>query len=232
MAHYCPAGTKNPYDYACPPGSYSDATNNKASSDCTDCPTGKACAEMTSTTATSITLTGGGTITTNAIQNCAAGHYCPVRTEFPTQYPCPAGKFTTATNIAAASGCSTCTAGKWCDEGSTSATTDCPMNFYCPAGTTSPIACDGGKKSAAGQSVCSDCGAGYICPKYSEADNPIACPAGYYMESTTSEGPCDLVPEGYYSTGTGAKISCGDGKWAPAGGTSAAVCTDCPVGYY
>lgn len=186
---------------------------------------------MSTTTAQTITMTSGSK-TTNAVKDCAAGHYCPVRTEFPTQFPCPVGTFTTQTNLAAASACTQCPAGKWCPAGSANSSTDCPKNFYCPAGTTSPIPCPAGKKSVAGQSVCSDCGAGHICPMYSENDNPIPCPAGYYMESTTSAGPCDLVPEGYYSTGTGAKISCGDGKWAPPGGTAATVCTDCPVGYY
>ncbi len=229
--HYCPEGTKNPYDYPCPPGTYSDATNNKGSADCTACPEGKACLEMSTTTALTITLTSG-TKTTNVIKDCAAGHYCPFNTEYATQYPCPAGTFTTATNLKASGECTQCTAGKWCDVGSANDSTLCPKNFYCPAGTTSPKACDAGKKSAAGQSACSDCGAGHICPKYSETDNPIPCPAGYYMESTTSAGPCDLVPEGYYSTGTGAKISCGNGKWAPPGGKASSVCTDCPVGYY
>jgi len=59
-------GTKNPYDYECPPGTYSDATNNKAVVDCTDCPAGKACLKMSSTTATTITMTSG-TKTTNAV---------------------------------------------------------------------------------------------------------------------------------------------------------------------
>lgn len=162
---------------------------------------------MSTTAVETIALTGGGTKSTNAIQNCAAGHYCPVRTEYPKQFPCPAGTFTTATNIAAAAGCTQCPAGKWCAKGSADSNTDCPKNFYCPAGTTSPTPCEAGKKSVAGQAVCSDCGAGHICPIYHENDNPIPCPAGYYMESTTSAGPCDLVPEGYYSTGTGAKIS-------------------------
>lgn len=187
---------------------------------------------MTTTNVETITLTGGGTKSTNAIQACSAGHYCPIRTEYSTQYPCPAGSFTTATTVTSAAGCTQCPAGKWCDEGSINSSTDCPKNFYCPAGATSPLPCIAGQTSAAGASTCSPCPIGHICPLYSEADNPIACPAGYYMESTGSAGPCDLVPEGYYSTGTGAKISCGDGKWAPPGGTTSAVCTDCPVGYY
>ena len=102
VGHYCPQGTKNPYDYACPPGKYSDNTNNRAVVDCTDCPLGKACLQRSSTTATTITTTSG-TITTNAVQACSAGYYCPLRTEYSTQYPCPAGTYTTATNLGAAS---------------------------------------------------------------------------------------------------------------------------------
>ena len=45
------------------------------------------------------------------------------------------------------------------------------------------------------------------------------------MDSTGSAGPWTLVPEGYYSTGTGAAISWGDGKWAPPGGIDSTACT-------
>ena len=88
------------------------------------------------------------------------------------------------------------------------------------------------KFSAADASACLDCTAGYICPQYLENDNPIACPAGYYKDSTGRAGNWDLAPEGYYSTGPSAKISWGDGKWAPPGGKDISVCTSCPVGYY
>lgn len=143
---------------------------------------------MSTTVAETITTTSGS-ITTNPIQDCAAGHYCPIRTEYSTQYPCPAGTYTISTSLTAEIGCDECPAGKWCDVGSADDTTDCPKNFYCPAGTTSPIACPGGQKSAAGQSTCVDCGVGHICPQYASEDNPQACPAGYYMESANSPGP-------------------------------------------
>ena len=186
--HYCPEGTKEPFTYPCPPGTYSDNTNNEASSDCTDCPQGSACLERTTTNSQSITI-DSQTITTNAIKNCAAGHYCPLRSEYPTQYPCPAGTFTTSTSLGSESACSQCSEGQWCAEGSPDENTPCPTNFYCLAGTTSPTPCPGGKKSGPGQSSCDDCGAGHICPQYNSEDNPIPCPAGYYMEDTTSEGP-------------------------------------------
>jgi hypothetical protein len=51
------------------------------------------------------------------------------------------------------------------------------------------------------------------------------------MDSPGSPGPCDLAPEGYYSTGTGVKISCGSGKWSAAGATLLSQCFDCPAGY-
>ena len=224
-------GTQNPYDKPCPPGTYSDNTNNKAVVDCTDCALGKAWLQRSSTTATSITTTSG-TIMTNAVQNWAAGYYCPLRTEYPTQYPCPAGTYTTATNLGAASSWTQWPGGKYWAAGSATATADWPKNFYCPAGATSPLPWAAGKYSAAGASTCVDCTTGHICPQYHENDNPIVCPAGYYKDSTGSAGPWDLAPEGYYSTGTGAKISWGDGKWAPPGGKDISVCTSCPVGYY
>jgi hypothetical protein len=51
------------------------------------------------------------------------------------------------------------------------------------------------------------------------------------MDSAGSPGPCDLAPEGYYSTGTGVKISCGSTKWSAAGATLSTQCFDCPAGY-
>lgn len=73
---------------------------------------------------------GSTTDTTNAKSTCQAGHYCPIRTEYATQYPCPAGTFTIATNLQAASACTQCPAGKWCDVGDAVGTVDCPKNFY------------------------------------------------------------------------------------------------------
>jgi hypothetical protein len=54
VGHYWPAGTKNPYDYPCPAGSFTDLTNLGSAAGCTDCPAGSACLIMTSTTATAI----------------------------------------------------------------------------------------------------------------------------------------------------------------------------------
>jgi hypothetical protein len=54
VGHYWPAGTKNPYDYPCPAGTFTDATNLGSAAGCTDCPAGSACLIMSSTTATTI----------------------------------------------------------------------------------------------------------------------------------------------------------------------------------
>ena len=73
-AHYCPAGTLDPFSFPCPTGTYNDNTGVTSSSGCTDCPAGSACLERTSTSGTSITI-NTVTQTVNAIQACAAGHY-------------------------------------------------------------------------------------------------------------------------------------------------------------
>jgi hypothetical protein len=54
VGHYWPAGTKNPYDYPCPAGTFTDATNAGSAAGCTDCPAGSACLKMSSTTSTTI----------------------------------------------------------------------------------------------------------------------------------------------------------------------------------
>ena len=40
----------------------------------------------------------------------------------------------------------------------------CPVNHYCPSGTTSALPCADGETSAAGAVSCSPCPAGSVCP--------------------------------------------------------------------
>ena len=46
---------------------------------------------------------------------CQRGHYCPAMTTQPDQWPCPAGTFTTSSNLWDASQCTNCTAGYYCE---------------------------------------------------------------------------------------------------------------------
>jgi hypothetical protein len=93
---------------------------------------------------------------------CAANHFCPLNTWFPDQFPCPDGKFTALTNADEATDCTNCIAGQLCMNGD--APIPCPVNHYCPSGTTSALPCADGETSAAGAVSCSPCPAGSVCP--------------------------------------------------------------------
>lgn len=67
-------------------------------------------------------------------QLCAQGHYCPEGTQYPSQYPCPAGTWTNLTNLAASDECYVCPRGYYCLVGSTEPTGLCATGHYCPAG--------------------------------------------------------------------------------------------------
>jgi hypothetical protein len=86
--HYCLAGTIEPTP--CPVGTYRGVTSALALSDCTACPAGKACPFV-------------GIVDANGASACAYGHYCPAGTDYPTDNPCPAGKFSDNTNNDASS---------------------------------------------------------------------------------------------------------------------------------
>jgi hypothetical protein len=79
--HFCPEATTSVTEFPCHPGTYSDATTLSYYDQCTTCEPGSSCA--------------AGSISSAKVA-CTAGHYCPKRTMYPTEYPCPAGTYTAA----------------------------------------------------------------------------------------------------------------------------------------
>ncbi len=64
---------------------------------------------------------------------CPAGHNCPEGTHTPAR--CPAGTFSNATSLAAATECTNCTAGWYCQQtGLTLPEAVCQQGYYCPEG--------------------------------------------------------------------------------------------------
>jgi len=113
--YYCPAGTGNAREFACPGGYYSSATGAVDISTCTICPPGTFCQ-------------GGNSDYSNV---CPAPYYCPNGTTDPL--PCPGGTHGKGqvgkTNYTE---CSVCPAGYYCKPGSATPTP-------CPEGTYNPV---------------------------------------------------------------------------------------------
>ena len=78
--------------------------------------------------------TGG---TNQAPEICAQGHYCPNGTQYPNQYPCPAGSYSNKTNLANYNECWECPKGFYCVNGSVAPQGPCPAGYYCPPGKLS-----------------------------------------------------------------------------------------------
>jgi hypothetical protein len=234
--YYCTEGTKYPSQHPCPAGTKNNKYGAISVTECERCDEGKACKPGT----------GHGTL---AALDCTAGYYCPLRTEYPNQWPCPAGTYTDKTYLFHISQCSICPKGKYCIEATVNPET-CLAGYYCPYGTKSAkqYPCpEGTYSSLTGLEKIEDCSTtcpkGKYCPAGSTA--AINCPAGTYNDETgaTSRGPggdkaCKECPGGYicataglesptlvtaghYSPpGAKAEINCPAGHTCPGTGTS------------
>ena len=232
--HYCPGAPENAFDtdynyenyfgdratfpeeFPCPPGTFTAATDLTQASECSPCDPGHFCS-------------GGGSAVSG---DCAAGHYCPTNTTFATQYPCPAGTFSAATDLTDGSECSAC-----------------PEGSFCPAGSTAPSPCPAGTYTNVtntrydypshtwGEGSCAVCPAGFRCP--ADTDDPVPCAAG--TMSRNMESTCSTCPAGYYCPNSEVAyrtmisfLQCPAGLFCPDGvdvvptiGTHA-----CPSGHY
>jgi hypothetical protein len=199
--YFCPLGTTRGDEFACPPGSYSSSTSLTAAEECTPCPAGQHCV-------------GGGNAPTGP---CSTGHYCPLRTARADDNACPAGTYTNATSLAAASQCDACDVGRYCEAGTTTpvpcpagsfanttgssapgpgaypACVRCPAGYECSMGSVNPSPCGVGRVSDVAAGQCVACHAGYYC------DEPVTalavmkaskqCPAGLYCGVGTDHTP-------------------------------------------
>ena len=226
--YYCPSGTTTPTQYSCPAGTYTPSNNLTSSLQCTTCPGGYYCS-------------GGGSAISGS---CDAGYYCPSGSYSPTANPCPAGTYSSFTNLSASANC-----------------TACPQGSYCPSASTTPTLCTAGTYSntTGAQSVgislytavlltssssnssypsCATCPAGYMCP--TGTTNPQACTSGYY--SPRGDSNCTLCPAGYFCDVSGisdtvlfATKFCAAGVYCSGGVTLSNptnVSLPCPNGTY
>ena len=210
VAHYCPSGSSLPMP--CPKGTYS---NQSGLSECMICPTGYYCPRETSDI---------------FLFDCPEGYFCPPGTEQPYQFPCPPGtyyNFTNAQSVYFCIGCpggyycespglseptGLCTEGWYCSSDATQSTPldplyggPCPIGFYCPVGSQSPIPCTEGMYCSSVGLVMPEgnCSEGYYCPLSSNNSRPAnyVCPSGHFcLTASAYPTPC---PVGSYLNSTG-----------------------------
>ena len=170
VGNYCPAGTYNASDVPCPGGTYSDVAKLSRVTQCIQCLPGSYCS-------------GGGPSVSGP---CTAGYVCPPGSVIPTQYPCPAGTFSSDTDLFDLSQCTPCPPGSYCPLASTSITS-CPAGTYASAyNTQSP-----------GPGIypsCLPCTAGSYCT----LNSPEALPCGVGYYSPPLSASCYLCPSGHY----------------------------------
>ena len=122
-------------------------------------------------------------------QSCDAGTYTNTpASEFCEECPGGYACFTEGTTDPIQ-----CAAGQFASNGSAECYA-CPEAHYCPSIYQDPIYCEEGKYSAGtGQTECSLCEAGQMCP---DRNSSLPCPAGYY--SNQGDGSCSACNAGYY----------------------------------
>lgn len=114
-------------------------------------------------------------------ETCPVGHYCPEDVEDPII--CPAGSTNELLSAHSQEDCLPCPAGYYCSaEDSEILKVVCPVDTYCPEGSSEPVACpDGWLTEYEGAFNSNEC---------------LMCPLGMYMDSETSE--CITCPAHHY----------------------------------
>jgi len=200
------------------------------------CPNGYYCVQNTTTPAV-----------------CPAGSYCPVATEFASQFLCPSGTFSNTVGLQNVSSCTLCTAGKYCEgEGLLEPSGNCSAGYYCGGGSSSMEPNDNGASpsyeySLSGEDVCvvavnsstinDICPPGHYCPEGSRS--PIQCPPGTNssVSGLWNATQCSPCTAGYYCPLNGtvtATRKCLEGYYCPAGTSVLGTNTHllCPTGSY
>ena len=199
VGHYCPEGTKLPTENKCGPGQYCEGT------DLTDDTDGILCLK-----GTYYNQYGGEDV--SVCQPCPGGWICSEDGLILPNIQCPAGKY----------------CGEGLDNPDESLLPDCPINYFCTIGSSTPKPCGPGTyQDTSGQSECKDCPAGSYCdgtPNAFESIDinpliqPIECPAHHFC-SAASSAPSICSPGRYTES-------------IESGLSADTDCTDCPTGKY
>ena len=219
---------------------YSDNEGLFDSSQCSICPRGFYCH-------------GGGA---NVSGICEPGFYCPDKTAFQENFPCPAGKHSSAYGLFDFSQCLDCAPGKYCTRGSVNETqcprgtysgfyrtesagpgdfpacTLCDEGHYCIEGSISPIPCGIGKYSPAGEDKCFECHQGHYCASNATSYNAMITGGGFWDKIIDLAGVCF---NGTYCLSGMSKVpdltldACPEAHYCPSGTWDP---IPCPAGRY
>ena len=182
---------------------------------------------------------------------CAAGQVCPKGSSSAGEVSCPLGSF--ADNMlprsASSAACKACTAGKYCEAGTTTVSGDCPAGYFCPEFTMDPqqYPVDKGYYHDFSSSIALSARPGTTCPVNTYCPTrtiynpsavpptgPMACPQGTYnglgqLEANTQCTLCDpgtkCPPSPLFTT----VLPCDNGRYCPPA-TSLPIF--CPRGTY
>ncbi|KAG7471369.1 hypothetical protein MATL_G00123830 [Megalops atlanticus] len=251
--HYCPEGSSSPQP--CPPGLYSNATGNRALSDCLPCPEGFSCATPGLSAPSDLCQAGhycpmGQSSSHPASHTCSPGHMCPPGSS--AQQPCAPGTYQDQPGQAE---CAPCPAGYFCagsthpDTGVTEGThtpTPCPKGHYCPAGSRSGVEfpCPAGtfsdQISVSQAEECAPCPPGRYCSSAGLAAPTGECSPGYlcihgaiFPQPAGDGTGRKCSPGSYCPQGTTHMLTCPPGTFNPVeGAESAEACLACPSGRY
>ena len=222
--YVCPIATSSGEEIPCPPGTYSSNSGLFDVSQCSVCPAGSFCH-------------GSGA---NISGICGPGYYCPPKTAFVEDHPCPAGTYSSDFGLSDRSQCIDCPVGQYCLEASVQPSL-CPAGTYTsflkttnsgPGPFPSCQVCDAGYHCHAGSSTPKQCGVG----KYSSigAFNCKKCLPGYYCASNTTTMYSMMNGGESWSRSTDLAGMCFNGTFCPAGMESIPQLTTnaCPAGFY
>ena len=131
---------------------------------------------------------------------CPAGHFCPLGTRRPTEYPCAAGTYQPTPGASAYTACLDCPKSSYCPQGSKRAY-PCPPGSYCPETTHADGSKTGGVKDPQ-QHLAKE---GYLIPgtasetTVDDGSTVLECAKHYCPPGSSRSFPC---PAGFYAADT------------------------------
>ena len=229
LGYYCPRGDISPCPIPCPNGTFNAILGLMQVSECQDCTPGEYCVPEG---------------LEDSAGPCPGGYYCPLGTGDPYSYGCPVGFYRNSSARESFQDCTECISGYYCDEEGLAIPKDCPLGYFCVAGSTFPQPCPLGTYSNSTKlrrsSDCAPCPGGYYCDGIGRTSPTDVCDPGFYCRekaftSAPPEGSTGGVCPvgGYCPAGTAYPEACDPGEYsASAGAKTKYDCVPCDPGNY
>ena len=239
--HFCQNGSSN--QTGCPAGQYQPEWGQ---SHCLVCPEGYYCDpfELSCMLDFNFTIVCESQIGNDSLYistrgvvtptTCPAGSYCPLATQFATQFLCPPGTYSNVTGLTEEQQCSPCPPKMYCDsEGLSEPSGYCDAGYFCTMGANTSTPIDG---------VSGDiCPKGYYCIEGSPV-NGSPCPIGTFNNQTRLSivTDCQDCTPGHYCPTAGLSEpfgTCAAGHFCLSGSQTShpvelSVGSVCPAGHY